>query len=209
MLLRAYAFGAFPMAESREDPELFWLDPERRGIIPLNAVHVPHRLARTIRSGKFDVRIDTAFDAVIRACAAPRPGREDTWINERILELYGALFELGHCHSIECWRDGELAGGVYGVRLGSAFFGESMFSRIRDASKVALIHLAARLRAGGFRLFDTQFLTPHLAQFGALEISRAHYQRILAKAIREDCDFYSMPLDVPGAEVLQSITEIS
>lgn len=209
MLLRAYAYGVFPMAESRDGPELHWLDPEWRGVIPLQQIHVPRRLARTIRAERFEVRIDTAFDAVIRACAEPRPGREDTWINAQIMQLYNALHENGHCHSVECWRDGKLAGGIYGLQMGAMFFGESMFSRQRDASKVALIHLAARLRAGGFQILDTQFLTGHLAQFGGLEISRARYRQLLARAIHQDCDFYSLPEDASGAEVLQSITEMS
>lgn len=209
MLLRAYAYGVFPMAGSRDGQELHWLDPEWRGIIPLQQVHVPRRLARTIRAERFEVRIDTAFDAVIRACAEPRPGHEDTWINAQIRELYNTLFARGLCHSVECWRGGKLAGGIYGLQMGAMFFGESMFSHQRDASKVALVHLAARLRAGGFQILDTQFLTPHLAQFGGLEISRARYRQLLARTIHQICDFYSLPGDISGAGVLQSITEMS
>jgi leucyl/phenylalanyl-tRNA---protein transferase len=209
LLLRAYAHGYFPMAESRDDPELFWLDPEMRGILPLDRFHVPRRLARTIRAGRFEVRIDTAFEQVMRACAAPRPGHGDSWINAQIINLYTTLFEQGHGHSVECWIEGRLAGGIYGVRIGAAFFGESMFSIVRDASKVALTHLAARLRAGGFVLFDTQFLTPHLARFGGEEIPRARYHQLLRRAINNAGDFYALPDHCGGSEVLQSITQTS
>ena len=190
LLLAAYAQGIFPMAERRNDPELFWISPEARGIIPLDGLHVPRRLARTIRSDRFDVRINTAFADVMRACAAPATGREDTWINAEIFSLYTALHARGHAHSVECWRDGELVGGLYGVSLKAAFFGESMFSRERDASKVALVHLAARLIRGGFALLDAQFLTDHLAQFGAIAIPRTAYLRRLAEALENDADFY-------------------
>ncbi|MCE3255954.1 MAG: leucyl/phenylalanyl-tRNA--protein transferase, partial [Nitrobacter vulgaris] len=152
LLLRAYACGIFPMAESVDDPTLFWVEPKMRGVIPLESFRVPSRLARTVRSDSFTVTIDTAFDAVIDGCAAPQPGRDNTWINRRIRELYVGLHELGHCHSVEVWQKDELAGGLYGVRLGRAFFGESMFHVVRDASKVALVHLVARLIAGGFVL---------------------------------------------------------
>lgn len=179
ILLRAYAEGLFPMAERRDDPTLYWVSPERRGIIPLDRFHVPRRLSRTVRSRRFTVTSDTAFSAVMQNCAEPAPGREQTWINDGILRLYAALHAGGHAHSVECWRDGELAGGLYGVTLGGAFFGESMFSRERDASKVALVHLVEGLRRGGFVLLDTQFLTPHLAGFGAVEIPRAHYLELL------------------------------
>jgi leucyl/phenylalanyl-tRNA--protein transferase len=183
VLLKAYACGIFPMAESAEDNALYWIEPERRGILPLDRAHVPHRLARTIRQGGFDVRIDTDFDAVIDGCAAPRAGRRSTWINGRIRNLYADLFALGHCHTVEVWQDGELTGGLYGVHLGRAFFGESMFSRARDASKIALVYLIARLRYGGFVLLDTQFLTGHLASFGAIEVGRAEFQRLLEDAL--------------------------
>jgi leucyl/phenylalanyl-tRNA--protein transferase len=186
ILLRAYAEGLFPMAERRGDPTLYWVSPEKRGIIPLNFFHVPHRLARTVRSGCFTVTADTAFPDVMRACAAPSPGREETWINSEILRLYTALHGGGHAHSIECWQAGELVGGLYGVRLGAAFFGESMFSRSRDASKVALVHLVDGLRRGGFALLDTQFITPHLARFGAIEISREQYLAKLADALNRE-----------------------
>jgi len=195
ILLEAYAAGIFPMAESADDPELFWVDPNRRGILPLDAFHVPRRLKRVLRGGRFAVRADTAFAAVIRGCAEASDTRPGTWINDEIVRLYSALFERGAAHSVECWRDGELVGGLYGVSLGAAFFGESMFSRVSDASKVALAHLVARLRHGGYRLLDTQFVTPHLAQFGAIEISRARYHRLLAEALRYRAVF---PRDLAG-----------
>lgn len=183
ILLRAYAEGLFPMAERRGDSTLYWMSPDKRGIIPLDAFHVPRRLARTMRAGKFTVTADHCFADVMRACAAPAPGREESWINDEILRLYTALHAGGHAHSIECWRDGELVGGLYGVRLGAAFFGESMFSRARDASKVALIHLVDALRRGGFTLLDTQFLTGHLASLGAVEIPRLRYLALLHEAL--------------------------
>jgi leucyl/phenylalanyl-tRNA--protein transferase len=183
IVLRAYAEGLFPMAERRDDPTLFWVSPEQRGVIPLDAFHVPKRLARTVRSDIFHVSVDTAFGQVMRACAAPDEGREETWINDEILRLYTALHASGHAHSLECRRDGKLVGGLYGVRLGGAFFGESMFSRQTDASKVALVHLVARLKLGGFKLLDAQFLTEHLARFGAVEIPREAYLAKLSEAI--------------------------
>jgi leucyl/phenylalanyl-tRNA--protein transferase len=186
ILLRAYAEGLFPMAERRGDPTLYWVSPEMRGVIPLDQFHVPHRLARTVRSGVFTVTADRAFRDVMLACAAPGPGREETWINDEILHLYCALHAGGHAHSIECWQDGELVGGLYGLRLGAAFFGESMFSRARDASKVALVHLVDGLKRGGFVLLDSQFITAHLARFGAIEIPRAHYLIKLADALNRD-----------------------
>jgi len=183
VLLKAYACGIFPMAESAEDNALYWIEPERRGILPLDRVHIPKRLARTIRSGGFEVKIDRNFEAVIDGCAAPRSGRRSTWINGRIRSLYRELFALGHCHTIEVWQDGALTGGLYGVHLGRAFFGESMFSRARDASKIALVYLVARLKYGGFTLLDTQFVTGHLARFGAIEVSREEFQRFLEAAL--------------------------
>jgi leucyl/phenylalanyl-tRNA---protein transferase len=189
LLLAAYAHGVFPMAERRDDPELYWVSPEARGIIPLDAFHVPRRLARTVRSDRFDVRVDTAFEAVMLACAAPAPGREESWINAEILSLYAALHARGHAHSVECWREGKLVGGLYGVNLKAAFFGESMFSNERDASKVALVHLVARLKAGGFTLLDAQFLTEHLARFGAIAISRGDYLERLDAALMKDATF--------------------
>jgi leucyl/phenylalanyl-tRNA--protein transferase len=183
LVLAAYARGLFPMAEKRDDPHLYWVSPEKRGVLPLDTFHVPHRLARTVRSGKFTVTSDRAFSEVMKGCAAPKPGREETWINSEILRLYTALAASGHAHSVECWRDGQLVGGLYGVKLGAAFFGESMFSRERDASKVALVRLVETLRRGGFALLDTQFLTAHLAGFGALEVPRDRYIKLLESAL--------------------------
>ena len=190
IVLSAYAKGVFPMAEDRDDPELFWVDPRLRGVIPLDAFHVPRRLRRTVRRKRFEVTFDRDFHAVIEACADATQARPQTWINERIITLYTSLYHLGHAHSVECWRDGALAGGLYGITLGGAFFGESMFSHETDASKVALVHLVARLRAGGFTLLDSQFVTAHLSQFGAREIPRAAYRVQLAEALKVDADFY-------------------
>jgi leucyl/phenylalanyl-tRNA--protein transferase len=187
VLLKAYACGIFPMAESAEDNALYWIEPERRGILPLDQVHVPRRLARTIRQGGFEVRVDNDFHGVIEGCAAPRAGRRSTWINGRIRNLYAELFRLGHCHTVEVWEDGELIGGLYGVHLGRAFFGESMFSKARDASKIALVYLVARLKFGGFELLDTQFVTTHLARFGAIEVGRGEFQRLLEAALQNRC----------------------
>lgn len=190
VLLKAYACGIFPMAESANDPGLFWVEPELRGIIPLDEFHVPRRLARTIRQNVFDVRVDTAFENVLRRCAEDAPDRKQTWINGRIAQLYTELHRMGHCHSIECWQNDALVGGLYGVRLGGAFFGESMFSRARDASKVALAHLVDRMKAGGFELLDTQFNTQHLSQFGAIEIPKSSYEFLLDAALSVDADFF-------------------
>jgi leucyl/phenylalanyl-tRNA--protein transferase len=186
ILLRAYAEGLFPMAERRGDPTLYWVSPDKRGILPLDKLHVPRRLARTLRAERFTLTADMAFRDVMEACAAPGPGRPESWINDEILRLYTALHAGGHAHSIECWQDGELAGGLYGVRLGAAFFGESMFSRQRDASKVALVHLVEGLKRGGFVLLDTQFLTAHLARFGAVEIPREQYLIKLNTALNRE-----------------------
>jgi leucyl/phenylalanyl-tRNA--protein transferase len=186
ILLRAYAEGLFPMAERRGDPTLYWVSPEKRGIIPLHSFHVPQRLARTVRSGRFAVTSDQAFRDVMLACAAPAPGREESWINDEILRLYTTLHAGNHAHSIECWQNGALVGGLYGVKLGAAFFGESMFSRQRDASKVALVYLVDALRRGGFTLLDTQFITAHLAQFGAIEIPRVQYLSLLNQALNRE-----------------------
>lgn len=193
ILLQAYAVGLFPMAEARDDPTLYWIDPEQRGIIPLESFHVPRSLLRTLRRGHFDMRADTAFEAVMSGCAEARPGRADTWINDEILELYTTLHTMGRAHSVEAWQGEELAGGLYGVALGGAFFGESMFTRATDASKAALVHLVAILRAGGFTLLDTQFLTEHLARFGAIEISREAYRARLAKALSVQAEFGAAP----------------
>jgi len=207
VLLKAYACGIFPMAESAEDPALYWIEPERRGLIPLEGFHVPARLARTVRADRFTVVANRDFEAVIDACAEPRPGRARTWINPRIRALYCKLHQRGHCHSIEAYEDDRLVGGLYGVNLGRAFFGESMFHRLRDASKVALVHLVARLIAGGFELLDTQYVTEHLRSFGASEIPRRRYTVLLDKAIRGQADFGTLPLDRPisGEKALQII----
>ena len=194
VLLKAYACGIFPMAESAEDPGLHWIEPELRGIIPLDGFHVPQRLARTVRSDEFDIRIDHDFDAVLAGCSEPQPGRARTWINRRISLLYRKLFDIGHCHTVEAYRDTELVGGLYGVSLGRAFFGESMFHRARDASKVALVHLVARLNAGGFSLLDTQFVTEHLKTFGALEVPQRQYHRLLEAALVGEGDFAALPI---------------
>ena len=209
VLLRAYACGIFPMAESADDPTLFWVEPEIRGVIPFDRFRVSSRLARTVRSDVFSVTVDAAFKAVIAGCAAPQPGRDDTWINKRIRDLYVGLHELGHAHSVEVWQNDELVGGLYGVSLGRAFFGESMFHRSRDASKVALVHLVARLIAGGFSLLDTQYVTEHLRSFGAVEIPRRRYRALLDRAIAAPADFGRLPLDRPlgGAQALQIIAE--
>ena len=210
LILRAYAAGIFPMAEAADDPELFWVDPERRGILPLEEFHLPRRLRRTLRNGGFEIACDVDFDAVIRNCAEPTAERPKTWINEAIIELYTALQRQGFAHSVEVRHEGVLVGGLYGVSLGGAFFGESMFSRMTDTSKVALAHLVALLRIGGYKLLDTQFLTVHLARFGAVEISRAAYRRRLDRALAAQAYFPSEPLD--GAAVvslLQSSTVTS
>jgi leucyl/phenylalanyl-tRNA--protein transferase len=208
-LIACYQRGVFPMADARDDERIFLIDPDRRGVIPLQGFHVPHRLARTVRSGAFQVRIDTAFEAVIEACAEARPGRMETWINAPIQALYGELYARGLAHSVECWVDGDLVGGLYGVTLGAAFFGESMFSLARDSSKVALIHLVARLIAGRYQLLDTQFLTGHLSQFGAQDIPRAHYRKRLVQALAGDADFNRLPAYADGASVLQAISQAS
>jgi leucyl/phenylalanyl-tRNA--protein transferase len=207
ILLKAYAAGIFPMAEDEDDPTLFWVEPRERGVIPLDGFHVGRRLARTVRADVFEVRVDHDFDAVIEGCATPGESRDRTWISNRIRRLYGDLFDLGHCHTVEAYRDGRLVGGLYGVRLGAAFFGESMFHRERDASKVALVHLVARLRRGGFQLLDTQFVTGHLAQFGAVEVPRREYKRVLAAAVAGDADWHSWPprRHVSGAEALAAL----
>jgi leucyl/phenylalanyl-tRNA--protein transferase len=206
-VLRAYSLGLFPMSESADDDELFWVDPEKRGIFPLDGIIVSRSLARTVRADRYEIRADADFDAVIAACAGARADGGGTWINNEIRRLYRALFDLGHAHTIEAYDDkGVLVGGLYGVSLGAAFFGESMFHRARDASKVALAHLAARLAAGNFRLLDTQFVTPHLASLGAVEISRAHYRVLLDDAIAHQGDFDALPrLGVTGRAALAEL----
>ena len=204
LLLKAYASGVFPMAESASDPEVFWVRPETRGIIPLDAFHIPSRLARTVRNTHLTIACDRDFDAVIEACAAPGPKRARTWINDRIRALYRGLFDIGHCHTVEVYDGDALVGGLYGVSLGRAFFGESMFHVARDASKIALVHLVARLRAGGYRLLDTQYLTDHLKMFGTAEISRARYQRELAKAIRDAADPAAFAVAMSGTDAVSA-----
>lgn len=205
LLLRAYEAGIFPMAENADDPGLYWIEPKERGIIPLDGFHVPKSLAKTIKSGRFTLAIDRDFDAVIAGCAAEGPDRRQTWINERIRYLYGALFDQGFVHTVEVYEGERLAGGLYGVSLGGAFFGESMFHTVRDASKVALAYLVARLKKGGYVLLDTQFVTPHLEQFGAVAVRRARYRRMLAEALEHTGDFAALALDASPAEVLALI----
>jgi leucyl/phenylalanyl-tRNA--protein transferase len=189
LLLKAYAIGVFPMAEGRADPRIVFVDPDRRGVLPLDRFHVPRSLRKTLRRGIFEVRCDAAFAEVLAGCAASTSKRRDTWINPEIERLYNQLFRLGFAHSVETWRNGRLVGGLYGVALGAAFFGESMFSRETDASKVALVALVDRLKRGGFTLLDTQFLTEHLSRFGAVEIAREDYRRQLEVAIVRDAAF--------------------
>ncbi|WP_417417621.1 leucyl/phenylalanyl-tRNA--protein transferase [Hoeflea sp.] len=183
LLLRAYASGLFPMADSADDPDLFWVEPELRGVLPLDGFHVPKRLARTVRKAPFEIRYNTAFDEVVAACAESVENRPSTWINSTITELYSSLHRLNHAHSVEAWKDGKLVGGLYGVSLRRAFFGESMFSRATDASKVCLVHLVNRLRERGFVLLDTQFTTEHLKRFGAIDVPREEYAGMLAEAL--------------------------
>lgn len=209
LLLHIYAAGIFPMAENRDDPRLYWIDPDWRSIIPLKGFHVPRRLRRKLRRNPFEVRADTAFHEVVRRCAESTARRPSTWINDRIISLYTELHGMGYAHSVECWQSDALVGGLYGMALGGAFFGESMFTQVTDASKVALVHLVARLAAGGYMLLDTQFLTRHLQQFGAIEIPRAEYHSRLREALKVDAVFYS---ELGAREVgaaLQSITQTS
>ncbi len=189
LLLKAYASGVFPMAESAADPDVFWVRPETRGVIPLDAFHIPKSLKKAVRQNRFEIRFDTDFERVIDACAEQRDERKSTWINAPIREAYVGLFARGHCHSVEAWREGNLVGGLYGVRLGRAFFGESMFSKERDASKVCLVHLVQRLVERGFALLDTQFTTEHLKRFGAVDVPRGRYERLLEKALKGEARF--------------------
>ena len=207
LLLRAYAIGVFPMAESRDAEEVHWIEPRQRGILPLDGLHVSRKLRKRLRHGGLEITCDRAFADVIAACAEPGTDRPETWINPLIQQLYAGLFERGFAHSLECWRDGRLVGGLYGVSLGAAFFGESMFSRERDASKVALVHLVLRLIKGGYRLLDTQFETPHLAQFGVIEVSRDDYKALLSDAIARPARF---PLDaLREGEMEAFLTDLS
>ncbi len=202
VLLKAYSCGIFPMAESADDPALYWIEPQHRGILPLESAHFSRRLLKTIRTTPFKVKIDTAYDAVIDGCSAPRPGRTTTWINKRIRNLYRELFEQGSCHTIEVWSEDKLVGGLYGVALKGAFFGESMFSFERDASKIALVHLTARLIAGGFVLLDTQFVTDHLKQFGTIELDRSQFQTRLEAALATSAAFTAVPVDASPDQIV-------
>lgn len=190
IILRAYSIGLFPMAETAQDETLFWVDPDKRGVFPLDGMTISGSLAKAVRSNRYAVTIDRDFDAVIAGCAASAPGRNETWINARIRSLFGDLFRLGHVHTVEAYRDGVLIGGLYGLQIGAAFFGESMFHTATDASKVCLVHLAARLKAGGFTLLDTQFITSHLASLGAVEVPKAEYRDRLARAIDREASFH-------------------
>ncbi len=205
VLLKAYACGIFPMAESADDPQLYWIEPVSRGLLPLDGVVLPRRLARTLRRSPYEIRIDTDFDGVIEGCAASRPGRRSTWINGQIRSLYGELYATGHCHTVEVWHGQVLVGGLYGVALGGAFFGESMFSTMRDASKVALMYLCARLIHGGFALLDTQFVTEHLRQFGTIEVERPEFHAALEKALPIAGNYLRLRKDAPAAQIVDII----
>ncbi|NNU80666.1 leucyl/phenylalanyl-tRNA--protein transferase [Halovulum dunhuangense] len=205
LLLEAYVAGIFPMADGAEARDVFWVDPQLRGILPLDGLHVSRSLRKRIRQGGFEIRVNSRFAEVLDACA----DREETWINRQIFSLYMDLHRTGYAHSVEVWMDGKLVGGLYGVALGGAFFGESMFSRRPDASKIALVWLVARLRAGGFTLLDTQFVTDHLESMGAVEITRAEYQRRLDKALRRPADFWRLPLSTDAQSVVQLSTQTS
>ena len=207
LMVRAYQAGLFPMAETRSGEKLYWLDPEKRGVLPLDSFHLSRRLRRTVLGGSLRVTSDAAFQAVIAGCAEQAPGRDDTWINPEIERLFLALFRMGHAHSVEAWQGDRLVGGLYGVALGGVFFGESMFSRATDASKVALVHLVARLRLGGFRLLDTQFVTSHLAQFGAIEIPREAYKAQLAVAVAVAAHWHAAPEPEQLAAQISSLGE--
>ncbi len=202
ILLRAYAAGIFPMAESAEDNALYWVEPDERGIIPLDGLRISRSLRKSVRRKLFKVKIDHDFSAVIAECAASAPGRNSTWINSRIRALYTQLHRMGCCHSVECWREGQLVGGLYGVRIGAVFFGESMFSRVTDASKVALVHLVARLNFGGFKLLDAQFLNPHLERLGAIQMPRARYHQVMEPLLERDADFFAFDKDDEPETVL-------
>jgi len=209
VLLKAYSCGIFPMAESADDPALYWIEPQQRGVLPLSGIHLSTRMAQTLRNTHLRVKIDTNYAGVIEGCAAPRPGRRTTWINRRIRELYAELFELGYCHTVETWNGDRLVGGLYGVALNGAFFGESMFSLEREASKIALMHLAARLIHGNFVLLDTQFVTDHLRQFGAREVERTEFQGLLEIALEQQAHFGALPAETPAEQVIEIIDDAS
>ncbi|MDI7774553.1 leucyl/phenylalanyl-tRNA--protein transferase [Asticcacaulis sp. EMRT-3] len=206
-LIQCYRSGVFPMSDARDDEYLFLVDPPLRGILPLEQFHIPARLARTVRKDDYTVRIDTAFAQIIELCAEEAYNRTSTWISHAIQDLYQALFARGLAHSVEVWRGEDLIGGLYGVSIGGAFFGESMVSRARDASKIALVHLVARLRAGGFSLLDCQFQTDHLRQFGVMEIAKADYLKLLGQAVDQKADFYVLPSKTSGAEALDFVAQ--
>jgi len=209
VLLKAYSCGIFPMAETADDPGLFWVEPEIRGIIPLEEFHLPRSLRKVMKRNPYTVKVDTAFSETIAACAAATTSREKTWINARIQRLYTDLHKIGHAHSVECWQNDKLVGGLYGVRLGRAFFGESMFSRSDNASKIALVHLVHRLKAGGFSLLDTQFTTDHLRKFGAIEIAKDEYSAMLTEALQEEADFFNQDGGGTSDSILQSFSQMS
>ncbi len=202
ILLKAYSVGVFPMAESADDPSLYWIEPDERGLIPLDGFHVSHSLRKSVRRRHYEIRIDTAFEAVLRACSEKTPERDVTWINTRIIRLYTQLHKMGCAHSVESWNNGKLVGGLYGLQLGSAFFGESMFARATDASKVALVHLVARLKAGGFSLLDAQFVNAHLEQFGCYKLAKPAYRVLLDAALDKDADFAAFHADADAEAVL-------
>ena len=206
VLLKAYSCGIFPMAEHANDPALYWIEPQERGILPLDTFHVPKRLLRTVRRSPWQIKVDTDFDGVIDGCACIKPSRKSTWINNRIRALYRELFKLGYCHTVEVWDEEDLIGGLYGVALGGAFFGESMFSTARDASKISLVHLCARLIEGGFTLLDTQFVTEHLRQFGTIEVNRDTFQELLEDSLRETADFNRLAFDVSAEKIVDIVT---
>ncbi len=208
-LLQAYRRGVFPMADGRDDPNLYLIDPDERGILPLKGLHIPKRLKRTIRRDPYNIKINTAFSRVMEGCAQATDGRETTWINAAILNLYAGMHREGHAHSVECWQGDQLVGGLYGVSIGAVFFGESMFSRATDASKVALIHLAGRLIAGGYILLDAQFHNPHLEQFGLQTLSRQAFKRKLTEALSQNGDFFSPQAPSSGQAALHLITQTS
>ena len=203
LLLKAYAAGVFPMAESADDPALYWIEPDERGVIPLKGFHISRSLKKSVRHGRFEIRIDTAFEQVIAACAEKTSNRDVTWINNRIFKLYTQLHKMGCCHSVETWKDDKLVGGLYGLQIGAVFFGESMFSRATDASKVALVHLIARLNFGGFKLLDAQFVNSHLEQFGCYKIAKAEYKPILDEALDNEANFKKFTADNNREEVLK------
>ncbi|MEM9277902.1 MAG: leucyl/phenylalanyl-tRNA--protein transferase [Pseudomonadota bacterium] len=209
VLLKAYACGIFPMAESADDPGMFWVEPEMRGILPLDQFHIPKSLKKTLRKNLFEVRFDSAFNEVVDACAEQSETRKQTWINQRIKMLYGELHKMGHAHSFECWHSGKLVGGLYGVRLGQAFFGESMFSRVADASKTALVHLVYEMRQSNFKLLDTQFTTDHLERFGVTEVHRDEYQELLSDALQEEAHFSPQEGGATSESILQLFSQIS